>query len=94
MRESDPIKSFLEECCVQGEDQQVRAGQLYSAFREWMKGERRIPSQVVFGQKMSAKFNKRETARGYHYEGVGLRSLAAVKGTRIRVNLDDIEEDS
>jgi len=92
MRESDPITSFLDERCVQGEDQQVRAGQLYNAFREWMKGERRIPSQVVFGQKMSAKFNKKETARGYHYEGVGLRSLVAVKGTRIKVNLDDIEE--
>lgn len=94
MKESDPITNFLEECCVQGEDQEVRAGQLYDAFREWMKGERRIPSQVVFGHRMSAKFNKKEKARGYYYEGLGLRSAVAVRNGRINLNLDDIQEES
>lgn len=94
MKESDTIMSFLEECCVEGEDLEIRAGQLYNAFREWMKGERRIPSQVVFGHRMSAKFTKKEKARGYYYEGLGLRSAVAVRNGRINLNLDDIREES
>jgi len=94
MKESDPIMNFLEECCVQGEDQEVRAQQLYIAFREWMKGERKIPSQVVFGRRMSAMVSKRQTARGFYYEGVGLRRAAIFKDGRITVNLDEIPEES
>ncbi len=94
MKESDPIMNFLEECCVEGEDHEVRAGQLYNAFREWMKGVRGIPSQVVFGRRMSLKFNKKEKASGYHYQGLGLRSTVNVRNGRIALNLDDIKEES
>ena len=96
MKESDPITVFLEECCVESEDQEVRAGQLYNAFREWMKGQRGIPSQVVFGRRMSQKFGKKEKASGYYYQGIALRGakLVGTRLTGITIDPDEIEEDS
>jgi len=96
MKESDPIITFLGECCIEGEDQEVRAGQLYNAFREWMKGERRIPSQVVFGHRMSLKFGKKEKASGYYYPGIALRGakLVGTRLTGITIDPDEIEESS
>ncbi|MFA5374469.1 MAG: phage/plasmid primase, P4 family [Dehalococcoidia bacterium] len=89
-KQTDPLLGFIEEQCVQGEGQEVRAGQFYNAFREWMQGERKIPSLKAVGQRMSSLgFNKIDKASGIYYQGVGLKN-AHLKNGRIAVDLSDI----
>lgn len=55
-RESDVVGEFLEECCLVGDGYEVRAGDLYDAYEEWVKrrGLRPINSSW-FGRKLTAK---------------------------------------
>ncbi len=73
--ESDQLGRFLQECCVTGEHKQVKARQLYEAYRQWTDdvGERAV-SEVLFANRMADQGpGKRHTEGGALYTGVGLK---------------------
>ncbi len=84
MKEADTASKFIEGYCVAGENEEVRAGVLYSAYKRWAIGtldKRKILSQTAFGTYMTKKFEKYEDRRGVHYMGIDL------KDKRIHVDL-------
>jgi len=83
--ETDPILSFLEECCVIDEAKTVRAGAFYSAFKEWSKGQKDVLSQTKFGRRMADKFTRAEDSKGKYYRGIGLRGSSNI----IHLDLSD-----
>lgn len=77
--DSDQIARFIAERCVVGEYASAKGGTLYAAYRTWAEngGERPAPSKD-FAPRISERFKVRHTNSGNVYEGVGLRSEAAV----------------
>lgn len=73
--ESDQIARFVEECCVVGEFAQVKARQLYKAYRDWAEemGEQTL-SETAFGLRITGRFRKDHKETGSVYLGVGLRA--------------------
>lgn len=72
--ESDLVGQFIAARCVTGPDKAVRAGELYDAFRGWVEatGEQLI-SLRRFGDSIRERgIEKRNTARGFEYRGIGL----------------------
>jgi putative DNA primase/helicase len=55
--EMDVVGTFLDECCVLGEDENVSAGDLYRAYGEWCKETGEV-------QEKQRKFGSRLTERG------------------------------
>ena len=73
--ESDPLGTFIEDCCILGENVRAQAGPLYDAYREWAKqnGQDTMNS-TRFGRSMTERgFDKVRGAR-VHYLGIGLLS--------------------
>jgi putative DNA primase/helicase len=95
-KETDPIMGFLNECCVIGEGEEIKAGHLYEAFRKWAGSDSKHLSQTAFGRRMSLKFIKKEKASGYYYQGIRLKGVRMVGSriTGITINPEDLEEDN
>lgn len=76
--ESDQVGRFIAEICIVGEYAQVKARQLYSAYRRWAEesGERAI-TETAFGLRIVEEFPKDHTNVGAVYRGIGLRSATA-----------------
>ncbi len=63
----------MEACCVRNPQAQVRAGDLYSAYRQWAeKNGVRAKSMTEFGKRISREFEKK-VSNGVVYLGIGLR---------------------
>lgn len=72
--DEDYIDQFIEERCVKGSDETVRAGVLYEAFCQWAE-ENNVKSitNTYFGRRVSERFTKARDVGGTYYQGVGLR---------------------
>ena len=87
-RETDTVISFITDRCVKGEGEEVRAGQLYSAYKTWAGGavdKNKILSGTAFGRQMGKRYEKRVDRRGIHYLGITL----ADKGIYVNMSDDD-----
>lgn len=77
-QESDPLADYVAERCTVGAEFSAQAGQLYGDYRQWAEaqgfGDREILSGRKFGERMSARYERREIATGRVYFGIGLRS--------------------
>lgn len=72
--EMDTIGVFLDRCCNIGENEQVKAEELYLRYRKWATEFGEHPfSQTLFGRKMSERFKKKRTKQGNVYSGVSLK---------------------
>jgi putative DNA primase/helicase len=72
--ESDQLGRFLEACCIQSEQSQVKARALYQAYRKWTEeaGEH-AERETEFMKRVTAQgFTRRHTDRGNVYDGLGL----------------------
>jgi putative DNA primase/helicase len=80
--ESDLIKRFLDDSCVRAESLQAKARSLYQSFTKWAEetGESKM-TETAFGKRMREKgFEKKSTATGNVYLGVGIKSPIAMEG--------------
>ena len=59
--------------CVTGESVQVRARQLYSAYKTWAEqgGEQPVTG-TKFGERIAEKYQRQQDARGRIYIGIEL----------------------
>jgi putative DNA primase/helicase len=74
--EMDVIAAFLEECCVIGPQFQVRASELYDAYKEWCdKGNEYKLPQRTFGTRLTERGFERYVSTNGHvrYRGIGLK---------------------
>lgn len=75
-RESDVLRNFISECCIESEENRVSASQLFEAYKNWAETNNEPqPSQTKFGIKMTeAGYTKQKcgTNRRWHYIGIGL----------------------
>ena len=74
--ENDNIGRFVEECCVTGDGFSAKAAAIYAAYRQWAEtsGERIVASDREFSARLISRgYQKKESNRGRHYEGLGLR---------------------
>ena len=71
--DQDFLGSFLQECCMVGPEFKVRAGELYSAYKNYCEtsGEFTL-SQKRFGAHLTEKGYRKYTSNGVWYEGLGL----------------------
>jgi putative DNA primase/helicase len=74
--ESDPLAQFLGDCCIEGEGCQGKATEFYKAYCRWAgeqgMNDREKLTSTTFGNRMTARFEKKRTNRGNAYVGVGL----------------------
>ena len=73
--ESDPMARFIAECCVSGEDTQVKARPLFECYRRWAEagGEQPVVTETAFGRRLVEEgFVKEHTRSGSVYRGLGL----------------------
>jgi len=74
-KETDTIISFIADRCIKGEGEEIRARQLYSAYKTWAEGavdKNKILSETKFGTQMGKRFEKYPDRRGVHYLGITL----------------------
>lgn len=74
-QEQDSFGAFITENCVVADACRVRAGELYSCYREWSDeiGEHPV-GQRRFGEAMTEKGFERFNSSGWWYRGVGIKS--------------------
>ncbi len=71
-QEEDDITLFIEECCLAKADTEVRAAEIYTAYRKWAESYGLRPaSQTTFGRRLGKRFTRRLSA-GVIYSGIGL----------------------
>lgn len=74
-RETDTMISFITDRCVKGEGEEIRARELYSAYKTWAGGavdKNKMLTETAFGRQMGKKYAKRVDRRGIHYLGIAL----------------------
>jgi putative DNA primase/helicase len=75
-QENDQISIFVEDQCLLGSMQSVRAQEMYSAFVEWAKDQgvpkQEIMTNAMFGRRMTERFEKKKAKNGAVYHGVKL----------------------
>ena len=73
--EQDTISGFVEDCCVAGSAYQVRASELYDAYRKWAEsgGEKYVMSQRRFSKSIREKGYDRVRNNGSWYRGIATR---------------------
>ena len=70
-QESDPIKNFLTEVTVAGEELSVKASVLFEEYENWGG----TLNQTNFGREMSNRgFERKRRTTGYFYFGLNIRS--------------------
>lgn len=76
--DSDPLSDFLAECCMEDANLSVGASTVFRRYREWGEDhklpERELLSSRIFGERLSARFNKERQRAGIVYFGLGVRS--------------------
>lgn len=74
--ESDPLRQFIEDCCVVTPNASVKAGDLYRAYVKWAReqglSEKERFTNNAFGRRMGGKFAKTHGERGKRYHGLGI----------------------
>lgn len=72
-KEMDPVRDFLEECCILLEDQRVQSKDLYNAYRKWCKdnGERPV-SQRALGIDLKRRGFRKRGGKPAVYWGIGI----------------------
>jgi len=73
-RDADQVGRFLESCCTTAPNAQVRANELYAAYKRWGEdaGER-TETEKRFSERLAEReFEKSRTNRGMVYVGIGL----------------------
>jgi len=77
-QESDELARFIEDRCIEGPNEQVKASGLYSSYQWWAEGEgipnRDVLSPTAFGRRMSERYEKCKKASGMFYLGIGFPS--------------------
>lgn len=79
IEENDPISAWVNEMCVPGNREEVRAGDAWKSFDGW--GERNGAekmSMTGFGLAMGRKFEKKVRKTGAHYLGLRLKNMSDV----------------
>lgn len=73
--EEDVIGRFLDECCLIGQSFQVKAGELYKAYREWceVNGHRPLAGNKL-GECLPEQFDQDNSGRHRFYLGLGLKT--------------------
>ncbi len=76
--DSDPLAEFLAECCLEGPGVSVRASTVYERYRDWAEThklpERELLSSRIFGERLSARFEKKRSGAGVTYFGLAVAS--------------------
>ena len=75
--ETDTVLSFINDRCIKGEGEEVRARRFYFAYKEWAVGivdKHKVLSETAFGRQMGKRFEKRADRKGgllswYRFEG-------------------------
>lgn len=72
--EMDPLDAFLEECCTTGQNDSIKARDMYDAYHEWAKeSEEYKMSMTKFGREMSKKLLRVKKMDGWYYVGLKLK---------------------
>ncbi len=68
------LGQFIEERCEVGPAYEVRAGQLYQAYREWSEEAGQRPmSSTAFGRRMAKRYEKK-LSNGNTYVAIGFKA--------------------
>lgn len=71
--EMDVTSEFMDECCVVGDHEMARAGELYQRYKHWATDNSQyLMNSTKFGKEMGKKFEKKRDREGAYYVGVGL----------------------
>ena len=87
----NPIRSFVEECCVLSDDKSVTTTMLWEHWEKWCnKNGQRCGEQAIFGRNLKTCFPEiTKKRRGkYCYFGIGLRPLG-LNPTKTEVTDDE-----
>jgi len=69
----DTLQDFFDDCCILAPHAQVKAGELYEAYRDWCNRNGLKPlNGKSFGQKLRARFSWKKSGT-IIYEGIGLK---------------------
>lgn len=75
-QESDPLGSFISECCLEVPHATAQAAALYAAYKTWAESQglsqREMFSSTQFGRRMADRFQKTKTRERTIYQGIGL----------------------
>lgn len=70
----DFVASFVEECCIEGSLETIKAGILYESFCSWCEDNGIKPiTNTDFGRRMGQKYPRGRKPDGIFYVGLGLK---------------------
>lgn len=74
--EMDVTSEFMDECCVVGDHEMVRAGELYQRYKHWATDNSQyLMNSTKFGKEMGKKFEKKHDMQGTYYRGLSLKQF-------------------
>ncbi len=72
--EMDTIDTFINDCCIIGNDYTEKAQSLFESYLEWARKHNEYEkSSTMFGREIAKKFEKKHTMQGTMYSGITLR---------------------
>jgi putative DNA primase/helicase len=72
-RTEDMLKQFLITCCLLIPSAEIKASDLYNAYKKWMLDKNLRPMSLTkFGEHIKYKFNREKTREGVIYQGLKL----------------------
>ena len=86
----ETVDAFVHDCCLVGDEYQVRSTELYQAFRNWFGHNRsgETPTQKWFGIRLGQRF-KRKKEGTYQYRGIGLKPAIITDEGYVRDFIDE-----
>lgn len=73
-RDEDVLGRFIEDRCLEGAGQEVRAGALYKEYQDWAESNsiKNVMNGNNFGKKVSALYEKEHRKDGWYYLGISV----------------------
>ncbi|QBD79533.1 hypothetical protein EPA93_27555 [Ktedonosporobacter rubrisoli] len=92
--EEDNLLAFIGDCCIVRPDAEVRASELYNAYKEWGKENQLVVlNGRLFKEEMSKRFAWKRNNKGKYYSGIKLSSCSTLDTDDDSYTFDDsIEE--
>jgi len=74
-KDEDFIQHFIDERCIVRDNTEVRAGELYQAYKAWCdENGQKAFSGIRFGKEMRTRFDYEDSRRHIYYLGIGLKN--------------------
>jgi len=94
-RDQDTIGRFIEDRCIEGQDEESEAGNLRDCYIEWAKkagiGRLETLSTTLFGTEIGRRYRWKKGEKGKVYYGIGIKPIVEMIDGKLKIDMSEID---